>query len=465
MGIQINGTTDSITAIDGSLSLSGAELATVSGVNVTGVVTATSYIVSAGSTSAPSISPSGDSNTGIFFPSADTIAFGEGGSEVARFDSSGRLGIGTVSPASGVTLHVNASGGGIVRVSRLSASASDYGQLEHDGTNSTLSSTAATIFVTNSSERARIDSSGRLLVGTSTSRTVEDLLGNGPQGLIQIEAANSDAIMSIISAGTADAGRAGTLSLGRHRNSTVGATPTIVQSGDTLGAICFAGGDGTDMRTKGASIACQVDGTPGVDDMPGRLVFSTTADGASSPTERMRISEAGHILGGGMTSLTAGSSVKGFNFENQGNNGRLNLHANSSAGTASGINFYHSGSQVGGITYSSTATAYNTSSDYRLKENVVPLTGAADRLNQLQVHRFNFIADPDKIVDGFLAHEAQAVVPECVTGTKDEVDADGNPVYQGIDQSKLVPLLTAALQEAIAKIETLEAKVAALEAA
>jgi hypothetical protein len=179
----------------------------------------------------------------------------------------------------------------------------------------------------------------------------------------------------------------------------------------------------------------------------------------------MRISEAGHILGGGMTSLTAGSSVKGFNFENQGNNGRLNLHANSSAGTASGINFYHSGSQVGGITYSSTATAYNTSSDYRLKENVVPLTGAADRLNQLQVHRFNFIADPDKIVDGFLAHEAQAVVPECVTGTKDEVDADGNPVYQGIDQSKLVPLLTAALQEAIAKIETLEAKVAALEAA
>jgi hypothetical protein len=91
------------------------------------------------------------------------------------------------------------------------------------------------------------------------------------------------------------------------------------------------------------------------------------------------------------------------------------------------------------------------------------LIGAVDRLNQLQVHRFNFIADPDKTVDGFIAHEAQAVVPECVTGTKDAVDADGNPVYQGIDQSKLVPLLTAALQEAIGRIETLEAKVAALE--
>jgi hypothetical protein len=120
---------------------------------------------------------------------------------------------------------------------------------------------------------------------------------------------------------------------------------------------------------------------------------------------------------------------------------------------------------VGSIDVSTTATAYSTSSDYRLKGNVVPLTGAIDRLSQLQVHRFNFIADPDKIVDGFIAHEAQAVVPECVTGEKDAVDDDGNPVFQGIDQSKLVPLLTAALQEAIAKIEALETRLSALEAA
>jgi hypothetical protein len=133
-------------------------------------------------------------------------------------------------------------------------------------------------------------------------------------------------------------------------------------------------------------------------------------------------------------------------------------------GTINHMRLYNGNGLVGSITTSGSATAYNTSSDYRLKENVVPLTGAADRLNQLQVHRFNFIADPDTTVDGFIAHEAQAVVPECVTGTKDEVDADGNPVYQGIDQSKLVPLLTAALQEAIGRIETLEAKVAALEA-
>ena len=86
-------------------------------------------------------------------------------------------------------------------------------------------------------------------------------------------------------------------------------------------------------------------------------------------------------------------------------------------------------------------------------------------MNQLQVRRFNFIADPDTTVDGFLAHEAQEVVPESVTGEKDAVDENGNLEYQGIDKSKLVLLLTAALKEAIAKIETLESEVAALKAA
>jgi hypothetical protein len=132
-------------------------------------------------------------------------------------------------------------------------------------------------------------------------------------------------------------------------------------------------------------------------------------------------------------------------------------------GATSRLRFENDNGQVGEISTSGSSTTYATSSDYRLKENVVPLTGAADRLNQLQVHRFNFIADPDTTVDGFLAHEAQAVVPECVTGTKDEVDDEGNPVYQGIDQSKLVPLLTAALQEALAEIESLKARVTALE--
>ena len=103
--------------------------------------------------------------------------------------------------------------------------------------------------------------------------------------------------------------------------------------------------------------------------------------------------------------------------------------------------------------------AYNTSSDYRLKTNLEPLTDAVARLLQIPARRFNWLADPNGAkVDGFLAHEAQAIVPESVTGHKDEVDAEGKPIHQGIDQSKLVPLLVAAVQELAARVAALEAR-------
>jgi hypothetical protein len=118
-----------------------------------------------------------------------------------------------------------------------------------------------------------------------------------------------------------------------------------------------------------------------------------------------------------------------------------------------------SASNVGSITTNGSATAYNTTSDYRLKENVTSLTGAIDRLKTLSPKRFTWKANPNiGTVDGFIAHELQSVVPDAVHGTKDAVDANGHPVYQGIDTSVLVPLLTAALQEAIARIETLEGR-------
>ena len=119
--------------------------------------------------------------------------------------------------------------------------------------------------------------------------------------------------------------------------------------------------------------------------------------------------------------------------------------------------FFNGNGVVGSIYTNGSSTSFNTSSDYRLKENVVELTGATDRLKQIPVHRFNFTTDPDTTVDGFLAHEVQAIVPEAITGEHNEVDTDGNPVYQGIDQSKLVPLLVATIKE-------LEARIAALEA-
>jgi hypothetical protein len=140
----------------------------------------------------------------------------------------------------------------------------------------------------------------------------------------------------------------------------------------------------------------------------------------------------------------------------------LYLSSTDSASSQNAVVFQRTGGTVGTITTTASATAYNTSSDYRLKENVTALTGAIDRVKTLSPKRFNFIVEPDKTVDGFLAHEV-TTVPEAIVGTKDQVDDDDNPVYQGIDQSKLVPLLTAALQEAVAKIESLETRIAALE--
>ena len=134
------------------------------------------------------------------------------------------------------------------------------------------------------------------------------------------------------------------------------------------------------------------------------------------------------------------------------------------SGSGTLINFLVQNSAIGSIQTNGTTTSYVTSSDYRLKTDAQPMVGASARVLALKPVNFAWKADGTR-VDGFLAHEAQAVVPECVTGTKDAVDEDGNPVYQGIDQSKLVPLLTAALQEALTKIEALEARITALESA
>ena len=185
-------------------------------------------------------------------------------------------------------------------------------------------------------------------------------------------------------------------------------------------------------------------------------------------SERARIDSSGNLLVG--TTSSGISNTLSTVIETSGpNNSRITVNHSSIAGSSNNSNymrFTYGGNLIGRIVQASTTTvSYTTSSDYRLKENVVGVTGASARVQQLNPVRFNFIADPDTTVDGFLAHEVQDVVPEAISGTKDEVDAEGNPEYQGIDQSKLVPLLTAALQEALTKIETLEARVAALEAA
>jgi hypothetical protein len=189
-------------------------------------------------------------------------------------------------------------------------------------------------------------------------------------------------------------------------------------------------------------------------------------------SERMRI--VGDDLQIGTTSnsysasATSGLITNGSRLtlnSETGNIYKVFLNDNEQSGhTGDIVGFGKNTTTVGSITVTTSATQYNTSSDYRLKENVVDVTDGITRVKQLAPKRFNFIADANKTVDGFIAHEVSAVVPEAIAGEKDEVDADGNPKWQGIDQSKLVPLLTAALQQAITKIETLETKVAALEA-
>jgi hypothetical protein len=227
-----------------------------------------------------------------------------------------------------------------------------------------------------------------------------------------------------------------------------------------------------------AQIRAAVDGTPSANAMPGRLVFSTTAAGASAATERLRITKEGNVYFGNAISSTPWTKTSGNStmswIEDTGSVGGALAIANNADRGFSGmyINKFdwnggdddrfmdfrvNGGSTVGTITYNNatSGTNYNTTSDYRLKENVVAITDGIERLKQLNASRFNFIGNT-AVVNGFIAHEVQDVVPEAVTGEKDAVDADGNPRYQSIDQSKLVPLLTAALQEAIAKIETLE---------
>lgn len=126
-------------------------------------------------------------------------------------------------------------------------------------------------------------------------------------------------------------------------------------------------------------------------------------------------------------------------------------------GTAGSLlRFQVYGDTVGTISGTSTSTTYSTSSDYRLKTNITPIDDAWNRVAALPVVEFAFKADPDHRVVGFIAHELAEHFPSAVTGRKDEVDADG-PVYQGVDHSKLVPLLIAALQQVMARVAALEA--------
>jgi len=208
------------------------------------------------------------------------------------------------------------------------------------------------------------------------------------------------------------------------------------------------------------------------------LTFATAS--GSTPVERMRINSSGAFL---YNKTAIGVNISGIAFRNdagtfielnQSTNGNAGIYINCSygSGTQTFEEFRYSNSAVGSITSSGTTTSYNVTSDYRLKENIVPLTSALDKILQLKPRTYNYKSKPEEKIEGFIAHELQSVIPHAVTGEKDAVNADGNPVYQGVDASFLIPHLTAAIQELkqindtqAETINALTARIVALETA
>jgi len=311
-----------------------ATLTLPSTINVT-TINVTTVVLAAGAVGTPSLTTSGDTNTGIFFPAADTIAFTEGGTEAMRIDSSGDVGIGTTAGfSSGNGLEIQRAGVATLRCDNSTSTAA--GEFRADATGTAIDCRGLEVFrvLTGGAERMRIDSSGRVGIGTT-------------------------APAYTVTVGDTDAGRGWSVNL----NNNVG-----------------------NVRSR--------------------------ASASDQQTHNV---------------------------------------------------FLNTNGEVGSIKTSGSATAFNTSSDYRLKENVNYNFDATTRLKQLKPARFNFKADSTTTFDGFIAHEVKEVIPEAISGEKDAVDEKGNISPQGIDQSKLVPLLTKALQEAIIKIEQLEARLTALE--
>jgi len=194
-------------------------------------------------------------------------------------------------------------------------------------------------------------------------------------------------------------------------------------------------------------------------DSSSQITFFTAPSSSGTLVERLRLDKDGDLLTRNSDGIAAAIGGGGGNVSIRGRSnasGTGVVKIRKDGDTGNMIDIMSATTLVGSVSQNGSSTAFNTSSDYRLKENITDLAGATDRLKQLAPKRFNFIADADTTVDGFIAHEVSSIVPEAINGTKDEVDNEGNPVYQGIDQSKLVPLLVATIQELEARIKTLE---------
>ena len=431
--------------------------------------------------------------------SSPVISIGKSGNAYAVLELQGTQ---TSDGAAGVLVCHNSSGS-----SRLSEI-----QFNREGANNTGSLSINTYGSGSAAEVARFNASKQLLIGTTSNRTI-----NSHAPRLQISGTDySSSTVSIIN--NANDGNGAYLFLAKQRSGSAGGS-TIVNNGDIIGQIRFSGADGTDLENPMAYIECRVDGTPGSNDVPGRLSFYTTPDGSGSPGERIRIEPSGaltfvgsqlragntnsicsagnnsldlnyteyfylrtgnstevlrsnsngdimagrtSVFSGARLSLEKGGTCLGIRQSANADNNSIEMtHLYATSGSYQGyqISFRDaSGNQRGSITNNTSTTTYNTSSDYRLKENEVLISDGITRLKTLKPYRFNWKNDTDRRVDGFFAHEVTDAVPEAVIGEKDASIGEGGKGYQQIDHSKLVPLLTAALQEAVTEIESLKSR-------
>lgn len=336
-----------------------------------------------------------DTNTGMFFPAADQIAFAEGGVEAMRLTAAGDVGIGVTSPVDKLALYNSGAVYQRWQNATTGTGASDGYQLGVDSAGQAFVwqyENQPLVFATNNTERARITSGGNVGIGTSS-----------PASLLQV---------------------AGTVRFGAGPSDAANATVALYSDGSGVSIEAFQG------NAPGTKRNLWVNGYGG-------QVFVGTSSGFD-------------VTSGATTQLS----------------GQCAVFAAGSPNTI--MSFYNStqAARVGFIGSNGNSTSYNSGSDYRLKENVTDISGAAAAVQSLRPVTFTWKVSPETgTFSGFIAHELQGVWPEAVVGEKDAICDDGvTPNYQMVDQSKLVPLLTAALQEALTEIAALKTRVAVLEA-
>jgi hypothetical protein len=384
--------------------------------------------------------------------------------ERMRITSAGNVGIGTGSP--GTALDVNGSvrvrnGNGFQWIGESGATDTKLWDIYSDNTsantlffrclNDAFSASNAWMSVSRtgasptsirwfigSSEAARIDGSGRLLVGTSSARST--YYNNAATAELQLE---GDGEFSVTR--NANDVFGGSVILAKTRSS----GNTIVSNGDIIGNVSFQGNDGSDFN-EAANIKAEVDGTPGTNDMPGRLTFSTTADGASSPTERMRISQNGIIR-----TFSSDGSFYPSTSQGAGTAYAFIYGRHTATDVDSGTNSFVVWSNGNVV---NTNNSYGAISDIKLKENIVDANSQWDDLKALQVRNYNFKEGQTHTQIGLVAQEVELISPGLVSESPDR-DEDGNhlgTVTKSVNYSVLYMKAVKALQEAMERIEVLE---------